>query len=331
MRRSRINLSSSQLSSDKILLSIVVPSYNEEEVLTEFHKRISEVLDSISIDAEIIYVNDGSNDNSLTIMRSLRESDPRIAIVDLSRNFGKEIAMTAGLDHASGDAVVIIDADLQHPPELIPEMLKKWMEGYDIVYATMVSRVGENVIKRVAKHAYYRLVRSISSVNIPENAGDYRLLSRRALNSVKQLREKHRFMKGLFSWIGYPQISIPYQPDRRHAGRTKWSFLDLWNLAIEGITSFTIIPLKIATYLGVLTAFVAFAYAGYIIFKKLIFGEPVPGFPSLMVMILFLGGIQLITIGIIGEYLGRVFIETKQRPLYILKTYEPSNSNKERS
>jgi glycosyltransferase involved in cell wall biosynthesis len=331
MRRSRINLSSSQLSSDKILLSIVVPSYNEEEVLTEFHKRISEVLDSISIDAEIIYVNDGSNDNSLTIMRSLRESDPRIAIVDLSRNFGKEIAMTAGLDHASGDAVVIIDADLQHPPELIPEMLKKWMEGYDIVYATMVSRVGENVIKRVAKHAYYRLVRSISSVNIPENAGDYRLLSRRALNSVKQLREKHRFMKGLFSWIGYPQISIPYQPDRRHAGRTKWSFLDLWNLAIEGITSFTIIPLKIATYLGVLTAFVAFAYAGYIIFKKLIFGEPVPGFPSLMVMILFLGGIQLITIGIIGEYLGRVFIETKQRPLYILKNYEPSNSNKERS
>jgi glycosyltransferase involved in cell wall biosynthesis len=148
---------------------------------------------------------------------------------------------------------------------------------------------------------------------------------------VKQLREKHRFMKGLFSWIGYPQISIPYQPDRRHAGRTKWSFLDLWNLAIEGITSFTIIPLKIATYLGVLTAFVAFAYAGYIIFKKLIFGEPVPGFPSLMVMILFLGGIKLITIGIIGEYLGRVFIETKQRPLYILKNYEPSNSNKERS
>jgi glycosyltransferase involved in cell wall biosynthesis len=330
MQQSGINLSSSELPSDKILLSIVVPSYNEEEVLTEFHKRISEVLDSIPIDAEIIYVNDGSNDNSLTIMRNLRESDPRIAIVDLSRNFGKEIAMTAGLDHASGDAVVIIDADLQHPPELIPKMLKNWMEGYDIVYATMVSRVGENAIKRAAKRAYYRLVQSISSVNIPENAGDYRLLSRRAVDSVKQLKEKHRFMKGLFSWIGYPQISIPYQPDRRHAGRTKWSFLDLWNLAIEGITSFTIVPLKIATYIGILTAFVAFTYAVYIIFKKLMFGEPVPGYPSIMVMILFLGGIQLITIGIIGEYLGRVFIETKQRPLYILKTYEPSNSNKER-
>lgn len=330
MQQSGINLPSSELSSDKTLLSIVVPSYNEEEVLTEFHKRVSEVLDSIPIDAEIIYVNDGSNDNSLTIMRNLRESDPRIAIVDLSRNFGKEIAMTAGLDHATGDAVVIIDADLQHPPELIPKMLKNWMEGYDIVYATMVSRVGENVIKRAAKHAYYRLVRSISSVNIPENAGDYRLLSRRAVDSVKQLKEKHRFMKGLFSWIGYPQISIPYQPDRRHAGQTKWSFLDLWNLAIEGITSFTIVPLKIATYIGILTAFVAFAYAVYIIFKKLMFGEPVPGYPSLMVMILFLGGIQLITIGIIGEYLGRVFIETKQRPLYILKTYEPSNSSKER-
>ncbi len=330
MQQSRINLSSSELPWDKILLSIVVPSYNEEEVLTEFHKRISEVLDSIPIAAEIIYVNDGSNDNSLTVMRTLRESDPRVAIVDLSRNFGKEIAMSAGLDHASGDAVVIIDADLQHPPELMPEMLKNWKDGYDVVYATMVSRVGENVIKRVAKHAYYRLVRSISSVTIPENAGDYRLLSRRAVDSVKALKEKHRFMKGLFSWIGYPQISISYQPDRRHAGRTKWSFFDLWNLAIEGITSFTIVPLKIATYIGILTAFVAFGYAVYIVFKKLMFGEPVPGYPTIMVMILFLGGIQLITLGIIGEYLGRVFIETKQRPLYILKTYEPSNLTKER-
>jgi polyisoprenyl-phosphate glycosyltransferase len=330
MQQSGVNISSSELSLDKILLSIVVPSYNEEEVLAEFHKRISEVLDSVPVNAEIIYVNDGSIDNSLTIMRNLRESDPRIAIVDLSRNFGKEIAMTAGLDYASGDAVVIIDADLQHPPELIPKMLKNWKDGYDIVYTTMASRVGENVIKRGAKYAYYRLVRSISSVNIPENAGDYRLLSRRAVDSVKALKEKHRFMKGLFSWIGYPQISISYQPDRRHAGRTKWSFFDLWNLAIEGITSFTIVPLKMATYIGILTAFVAFAYAVYIIFKKLMFGEPVPGYPSIMVMILFLGGIQLITIGIIGEYLGRVFIETKQRPLYILKTYEPSNSSKER-
>jgi glycosyltransferase involved in cell wall biosynthesis len=330
MQQSGVNISSSELSLDKILLSIVVPSYNEEEVLTEFHKRISEVLDSVPVNAEIIYVNDGSIDNSLTIMRNLRESDPRIAIIDLSRNFGKEIAMTAGLDHASGDAVVIIDADLQHPPELIPKMLTNWKDGYDIVYATMASRVGENVIKRAAKYAYYRLVRSISSVNIPENAGDYRLLSRKAVDSVKALKEKHRFMKGLFSWIGYPQISISYQPDRRHAGRTKWSFFDLWNLAIEGITSFTVVPLKMATYIGILTAFVAFAYAMYIIFKKLMFGEPVPGYPSIMVMILFLGGIQLITIGIIGEYLGRVFIETKQRPLYILKTYEPSNSSKER-
>jgi len=313
-----------ELSTARTFFSVVVPAYNEEEVLPEFHKRISTVLETMSIEAEIVYVNDGSTDNTLAVMQGLQESDPRVAVVDLSRNFGKEIALTAGLDHASGDAVVVIDADLQHPPELIPELVKYWMGGYDVVYAKRISRGGESIIKKTTTYVFYRLIQLVSRVKIPEDVGDYRLLSRRAVDSLKQLREQHRFMKGLFSWIGYPQKAVPYQPDPRYAGRTKWSYWDLWNFALEGITSFSIFPLKIATYLGLLTALVAFLYAAAIIYQTLIYGNPVAGYPSLMVVILFLGGVQLITIGIIGEYLGRMFDETKQRPLYFLKGYEPS-------
>jgi glycosyltransferase involved in cell wall biosynthesis len=315
----------------KTLLSVVVPAYNEEEVLTEFHKRISAVLESMAIDAEIVYVNDGSIDSTLTIMQQIRRSDPRVAIVDLSRNFGKEIALTAGLDHASGDAVVVIDADLQHPPELIPELVKHWKEGYDVVYVKRISRIEENAIKKITTFAFYRLIQMVSRVNIPEDAGDYRLLSRRALDSLKQLREQHRFMKGLFTWIGYPQKAVPYQPDPRYAGATKWSYWKLWNFALEGITSFSIFPLKIATYLGLLAALAAFVYAAIIIYQTLAHGNPVAGYPSIMVAILFLGSVQLIAIGIIGEYLGRMFNETKQRPLYFLKGYEPSASRKAQS
>jgi glycosyltransferase involved in cell wall biosynthesis len=312
----------------KALLSVVVPAYNEEEALPEFHKRISAVLESMLIDAEIIYVNDGSTDSTLTVMQHLRESDPRVAIVDLSRNFGKEIAMTAGLDHANGNAAVIIDADLQHPPELIPELVKHWIEGYDVVYAKRISRGGESVIKKATAYVFYRLIQMVSHVKIPEDVSDYRLLSSRALDSLKQLREQHRFMKGLFAWIGYPQKAVPYQPDPRYAGQAKWNYWALWNFALEGITSFSTAPLKIATYLGLATALVAFAYAAIIVYLTLVYGNPVAGYPSLMVVILFLGGVQLITIGIIGEYLGRMFDETKQRPLYFLKDYKPSASRK---
>ncbi len=315
----------------KTLLSVVVPAYNEEEVLTEFHKRISAVLDSMAIDAEIVYVNDGSTDNTLVIMQQIRVSDPKVAIVDLSRNFGKEIALTAGLDHASGDAIVVIDADLQHPPELIPELVINWMNGYDVVYAKRISRNEENIIKKTATYVFYRLIQKVGRVSIPEDAGDYRLLSRRALDSLKRLREQHRFMKGLFTWIGYPQKAVPYQPDPRYAGATKWNYWKLWNFALEGITSFSLFPLKIATYLGLLTALVAFIYAGIIIYQTLFYGNPVAGYPSIMVAILFLGSVQLIAIGIIGEYLGRMFNETKQRPLYFLKGYEPSASRKTQS
>jgi glycosyltransferase involved in cell wall biosynthesis len=312
-----------------MFLSIVVPAYNEEQNLPEFHKRMSAVLNSISSQAEVIYVNDGSTDQTLDVIRKLRACDDRVAIVDLSRNFGKEIAMTAGLDHATGDATVIIDADLQDPPELIPKLVDEWLAGYDVVYAKRLSRHGEGPIKKFTAYIFYRLIQRVGRVRIPEDTGDFRLLSRRAVQSQKQLREQHRFMKGLFTWIGYPQKAVPYHRDRRHAGQTKWNYWRLWNFAIEGITSFTIVPLKIASYLGALVAFGAFLYAGVIVFKTFFFGDPVKGWPSLMTVVLFLGGCQLIAIGIIGEYLGRVFNESKQRPLYYLNIYESSTARKD--
>jgi glycosyltransferase involved in cell wall biosynthesis len=310
------------------LLSIVVPAYNEEEVIPEFHKRASLVLKSLPLNVEIIYVNDGSTDRTLDVMRHLRESDQRVAIVDLSRNFGKEAAMSAGLDYSNGDAVVVIDADLQHPPDLIPQMLTHWIEGYDVVYATNLDRFGESRMKRYLTGIFYRLIKIFGRIELPENAGDYRLLSRRAVDAVVQLREQHRYMKGLFSWIGYSQKAIQYQPDPRFAGNTKWGYLDLWYLALEAITSFTVAPLKIATYFGLASACVAFFYGAITIYQKLVYGNPVAGYPSLLVAVLFLGGIQLLTIGIIGEYLGRIFDETKQRPLYFVKGHEPSSSSR---
>jgi glycosyltransferase involved in cell wall biosynthesis len=242
--------------------------------------------------------------------------------VDLSRNFGKEIAMTAGMDHARGDAVVVIDADLQDPPELIPEMIRHWQDGYDVVYAKRTSRAGESALKKVTAYLYYRTIGKLSRVKIPADAGDFRLLSRRAVDALAGLREQHRFMKGLFAWIGYPQKAIPYERHARHDGKTKWNFRSLWSFAIEGITSFSIMPLKVATYVGVATAFGAFLFGLFLIIQTLLFDNPVAGYPSLMVAVLFLGGIQLIALGIIGEYLGRMFDETKGRPLYLLKGYQ---------
>lgn len=315
---------------DKITISVVVPAYNEEEVLPEFHKRISKVLESMSVDAEIIYVNDGSNDNTLIILQELRKEDPRVAIIDLSRNYGKEIALTAGLDHTESDAVIVIDADLQDPPELIPDLVKYWMEGYDVVYAKRIGRGGDTIIKKLTAYFFYRFMQNIGSVRIPGDTGDFRLLSCRAVNSLKQLRERHRFMKGLFTWIGYSQKAVLYHRDPRYAGNTKWNYWKLWNFALEGITSFTITPLKISTYLGLMTALCSLFYGIFVFIRTIIYGNPVPGYPSLLIIILFLGGIQLITLGIIGEYLGRIFNESKQRPLYFLKDYKPSERHSSR-
>jgi len=308
------------------LLSIVVPAYNEAPVLSEFHKRLSAVINKLLIKAEIVYVNDGSTDGTLELLHQLKKDDDRAAIIDLSRNFGKEIALTAGLDHAHGDAVIVIDADLQDPPELIPELMKHWQEGYDVVYAQRTARDGETALKKLSAYLFYRVMQRTGRVKIPPDTGDYRLLSRRALEALSKLREQHRFMKGLFAWIGFPQKAVPYERDSRFAGETKWNYWALWNFALEGITSSTTSPLKAATYLGLATAFGAFIYGIYVILKTLIFGDPVPGYPSLMVVILFLGGVQLVSIGIIGEYLGRMFNESKNRPLYFIREYQPSGS-----
>ena len=307
-----------------MLLSVIVPVFNEEDVLDAFYKRTSTVFDMIPFETEFLFVNDGSTDTSLELLTSLRKHDPRVAIIDLSRNFGKEVAMTAGLDHSSGDIVVIIDADLQDPPELIPELIKHWKEGHDVVYARRSSRQGETFLKKFTARIFYRLMRRISKTPIPQDTGDFRLMSRRAVDSLGRLRESHRFMKGLFAWIGYPQKAILYQRDPRYAGETKWNYWKLWNFAIEGITSFTEAPLKLATYLGLFTALGAFAYGTWIVFKTIMYGDPVAGYPSLMVVVLFLGSVQLMTIGIIGEYLGRTFSESKQRPLYFVNSYNKS-------
>lgn len=308
------------------LISVVVPVYNEQEVLGEFHARLSAVCESLNHSFEVVYVNDGSTDQSLAFLESLKQVDPRISLVNLSRNFGKEIAMSAGLDYACGMAVVIIDADLQDPPEVIPELVNRWRDGYDVVYAKRVERKGETYLKKATAHAFYRIIKRMSDVQLPEDTGDFRLLSRRAVDALKQFREQHRFMKGLFAWIGYSQIAVPYQRASRFSGQTKWSYWKLWNLAIEGITSFSISPLKIATYFGLIVAFFAFLLAVWIVIKTLLFGDAVRGYPTIMVTMLLLGGTQLVAIGILGEYLGRVFNETKRRPLYLVDHYFPADN-----
>lgn len=307
---------------DDISISVVVPAYNEQDVLVEFHRRLSSVIDASKGNWEVVYINDGSRDDTLNVMRRIRSADSRVSIIDLSRNYGKETAMTAGIDHALGDAVVVIDADLQDPPEVIPQLIEEWKNGFDVVYARRVTRDGESWVKKATAFAFYRLIQRVSRVDIPQDTGDFRLLSRRAVDALKQLREHHRFMKGLFAWIGFPQKAVPYRRDARFAGETKWNYWKLWNFALEGFTSFTIAPLKVATYVGISVGLVSFFYAAWIIYKTIVFGEPVRGYPSLMAVLLFLGGVQLFSIGIVGEYLGRVFNESKRRPLYFINSYE---------
>ena len=313
------------------LLSVVVPAYNEREVLPIFHRRLSAVMEIHGGAWEAVYVNDGSRDGTLTFLEELALHDSHVSLVNLSRNFGKEAAMTAGLDHALGDAVVVIDADLQDPPELIPEMIALWRGGVDMVYAQRRTRAGESWIKRSTADGFYRLMRHVGRTPLPPNVGDFRLMSRRVVDAVLQLREQHRFMKGVFAWVGFPSAAVLYDRDPRAAGETKWNFWTLWNFSLDGITSYTVMPLKIATYLGLLVALAALLYGGAMILRTLLFGNPVPGYPSLMVVMLFLGGVQLITLGIIGEYLGRAFDETKHRPLYLVERYVQSHALSESS
>jgi glycosyltransferase involved in cell wall biosynthesis len=300
------------------VLSVVVPVFNEAAVIQDFHRRLAAVLDTLAVTSEVLYVNDGSSDDSMRHLRGFAQADERVVLLDFSRNFGKEIAMTAGLDHASGDAVVVIDSDLQDPPELIPDMLREWQTGVDVVMMRRQSREGESWLKKATASWFYRLIGSIGELPIPADIGDFRLLSRRAVQALQSLPERTRFMKGLFAWVGYRQSTLDYARDARFAGETKWNYWRLWNLALEGITSFSSAPLKMASYVGLATAVYALASGVYVFGKSLLFGDPVAGYPSLMVTVLFLGGVQLIALGIIGEYLARIFVEVKGRPLYLL-------------
>jgi glycosyltransferase involved in cell wall biosynthesis len=306
-------------------LTIIVPVYNESQVLHEFHGRVSRVMDGLDAHCELLFVNDGSKDDSLAIIRQLASSsDSRVSYLNLSRNFGKEAAMSAGIDHAEGDAVVIIDAALQDPPELIPEMMQLWQQGYDTVYGQRTERLGETWGKKLTAKYFYRLMQGVGRFTIPEDTGDFRLMSRRAVLAVRKLPESHRFMKGLFAWIGYPQIALHYSRDPRSAGETKFNYWKLWNFALDGITSFTTLPLKLATYVGTFIAFFAFLYGLFIVVRTLMYGDPVAGFPTMMTVMLFLGGVQLLFLGILGEYIGRMFDETKRRPLYLVEEYHQS-------
>ena len=305
--------------------SVVIPAFNEAEGLECFHQRLAAVMNCLGT-WEAVYVDDGSNDLTPTVLRRMRAADAHIAVVRLSRNFGKEIATTAGLDHASGEAVILIDADLQDPPELIPALVARWRDGYDMVCARRRARAGETRLKRGTAHLFYRLMQHAGCVRLPADTGDFRLMSRRVVDAVRRLREQHRFMKGLFAWVGFSTAFVDYDRAPRHAGGTSWSYWRLWNFALEGITSFTLMPLKVATYLGLLVALLSVIYGAQVVVKTLIFGNPVAGYPSLMTVILFLGGVQLVTLGVIGEYLGRVFNETKRRPLYLVERVEPAAS-----
>jgi glycosyltransferase involved in cell wall biosynthesis len=303
-------------------ISIIIPVYNESSNLIPLYQALQPVLQPLSLRHQftLLFVNDGSKDNSLTIIQHLAEIDPKVQWISLSRNFGKEIALTAGLDHTDGDAVILIDADLQHPPALISQFLDAWAAGFDGAYAQIENRPHESWLKTKLTHYFYQGLQYLSSVPIPPNAGDFRLLSRQMVNSIKSMRERHRYLKGLYAWVGFSQKAIPYTPQPRHAGTTTWSYWKLLNFGLEGVTSFSTTPLRWATYLGFLSACSAFLYAFYVIGKTVFFGEIVKGYPTLLIVILLLGGIQLITLGILGEYLGRMFNETKNRPLYFIKS-----------
>ena len=316
---------------EKKLVTILVPAYNEQEVLNMLYERLKKIMDENSnYDFEILFVNDGSKDNSLKIMQELRQKDKRVCYLNLSRNFGKETGMIAGLDYSKGDAVIIIDADLQDPPELIPEMIKYWEEGYDDVYAKRRSRKGETWLKKFTSTMYYKVLQAFTKIQIQKDTGDFRLLDRRCVEALKSMRESQRYTKGMFSWIGYNKKEILYDRDPRAAGQTKWNYKKLVDLSIDGITSFTTSPLRWSAILGIIVSIIGFIYMLYIIIKTLVYGVEVPGYASTMVIILFLGGVQLIFLGVIGEYLGRAFYETKGRPLYFIERYnEEKETNRE--
>lgn len=304
---------------DRLLISVVVPVYNETAVLPAFYERATAALSALSAyDYEILFVDDGSRDGSVDLLSGLAARDPRIGVLKFSRNFGHQIAITAGIDHARGDCVVVIDSDLQDPPEVIGDMVAKWREGYDVVYGVRADRDGESAFKLMTASLFYRTLSRLTAVEIPPDVGDFRLMSRRAADQLRQLREKDRFVRGLVSWIGYRQTGVPYHRERRHAGQTKYPFRKMLKFALDGITSFSTVPLRVATWMGYAASALAFLYLASVFVQKAL-GYTVQGWATIMVALLFLGGVQLICLGIIGEYLGRLFNEVKPRPMYVVE------------
>ena len=312
-------------------ISIIIPAYNEEEALPALMERITKFADDTKdYDFEFLFVNDGSKDRTLELIKEYREIDKRVCYVDFARNFGKETAMKAGIDYATGDAVVFLDADLQDPPEVITEMIKYWEEGYDDVYAQRKSRKGETWMKKFTSKMYYKILQDLTNVPIQRDTGDFRLLDRRCVNALKVMKESQRNSKSMFSWIGYKKKAIFYDRDPRVAGKTKWNYSKLINLAIDGITSFTTSPLRISTFIAIPTFLILFVYFIYVIAKSFIVHQPIQAFQATILLILFFSGIQIMLFGIVGEYLGRIFNETKNRPLYLVNEYNGEKENNEK-
>jgi glycosyltransferase involved in cell wall biosynthesis len=300
-------------------LSLVVPVFNEQAALAFFFASVERVMDGCGVDWEIVCVNDGSSDSSLAILLHERLRNPKIKVVDLARNFGKDVALSAGLDMASGDMVVPIDVDLQDPPELIPAFIDKWEEGHDVVYGVRASRARDSVAKRVTAAGFYRVFAALSDTRLPRHAGDFRLMDRSVVEILKSLPERNRFMKGLFAWVGFRQVGVPFERPERVAGKSAWRYWRLWNFALDGMTAFSTLPLRVWSYIGGATALAAFGYAFFLIVNTLVHGRDVPGYASLMVAVLMSLGLQMLALGIIGEYLGRIFQEVKGRPLYVTR------------
>lgn len=300
-------------------ITIIVPCYNEQEVLEEFHTEVGKVFSAVpDCRFRFLFVNDGSRDGTLGIIRRLAEEDPRVSYISFSRNFGKEAAMLAGLDYAESDAVILMDSDLQHPPELIPEMVRWWRQGYDDVCAKRADRKDEGFVKRHLTNFFYKLLQKCSRTEIQRNVGDFRLLDRRCVAALRLMREGERYTKGMFTWVGFKKKELPFHVRPRAAGKTTWNYWSLLNLALEGLTSFTTAPLRLASMFGVAVSFLAILYMVYVFVRAMLYGDPVAGYPTLLTVMLCLGGVQLLALGIIGEYLGRVFNESKRRPLYLV-------------
>lgn len=302
-------------------ISVIIPMYNEEEALPILYRELCAVIDALDYEWEILFVNDGSRDGSLQVVMSLREKDDRVNYIDLSRNFGKENAMLAGFDYVTGDCAIVMDADLQHPPYVLKELIARWEDGYDDVYAKRTARTKEPWLRRVLSNAFYSLLSKLSKIEMLPNVGDFRLLDRKCIDALKSMRESERYSKGLFCWIGFKKCSVNYEQAERVAGRSSWNYFGLMKLAFDGLFSFSTFPLKLASITGCLVSLAAFVYMIYVLVKALLYGDPVAGYPTLITVILFLGGMILLCLGIIGEYVGRIFNEVKNRPVYLAREF----------